>query len=72
MNHEQTIRRTEQCYIERHWNKEYECWIDRRVDLEKFAELIVKECVDVTIGLHDVAIDNKWENEKDEPINSSN
>lgn len=35
-----------QCWVEKHWDKENERWIDRHVDLEKFAELIVLECID--------------------------
>ena len=36
-----------QCWVEKHWDKENERWIDRHVDLEKFAELIVRECCSV-------------------------
>jgi len=28
--------------------------------LEKFAELIVRKCIDSTLSLHDTAIDNQW------------
>ena len=39
----------EQCWVEKHWDKENERWIDRHVDLEKFAELIVRECASLTL-----------------------
>jgi hypothetical protein len=29
-------------------------------DVEKFAELIVRECIKSTLSLHDTAIDNQW------------
>jgi len=29
-------------------------------DLEKFAELIVRECIKSTMSLHNTAIDNEW------------
>ena len=36
-----------QCWVEKHWDKENERWIDRHIDLDKFAELIVRECAEV-------------------------
>ena len=36
-----------QCWVEKHWDKEKERWIDRHIDLDKFAELIVRECAEV-------------------------
>ena len=30
------------------------------LDLEKFAELLVKECIKSTLSLRDTAIDNEW------------
>ena len=39
-----------QCWVEKHWDKENERWIDRHIDLDKFAELIVGECVYVSEG----------------------
>jgi hypothetical protein len=29
-------------------------------ELEKFAELIVRKCIESTLNLHDTAIDNEW------------
>ena len=28
--------------------------------LERFAELIVRKCIESTLSLHDIAIDNQW------------
>ena len=28
--------------------------------LQRFAELIVRKCIDSTLSLHDTAIDNRW------------
>lgn len=33
-----------QCWVERHWDNDKELMIDGHVDLDKFAELVVKEC----------------------------
>ena len=35
----------DQCWEERRWNNDM--WIEKHIDLEKFAELIVKECSNV-------------------------
>ena len=35
----------EQCWVERDWDQENSRWVDRHIDLTKFAELIVSECV---------------------------
>jgi hypothetical protein len=35
----------DQCWVERRWNNDM--WIEKHIDLEKFAELIVQECMDV-------------------------
>jgi hypothetical protein len=32
----------DQCWVERRWNNDM--WIEKHIDLELFAELIVKEC----------------------------
>jgi hypothetical protein len=32
----------DQCWVERRWNNDM--WIEKHIDLEKFAELIVREC----------------------------
>jgi len=32
----------DQCWEERRWNNDM--WIEKHIDLEKFAELIVREC----------------------------
>ena len=37
----------EQCWVEKRWDSEKELWIDRHIDLEKFAELIIRECADL-------------------------
>jgi hypothetical protein len=34
----------DQCWVERRWNNDM--WIEKHIDLEKFAELIVRECCD--------------------------
>ena len=34
----------DQCWVERRWNNDM--WIEKHIDLELFAELIVKECCD--------------------------
>ena len=34
-----------QCWVYRHWDKNGERWVDRHVDLDKFAELIIQECI---------------------------
>jgi hypothetical protein len=33
----------DQCWVERCWNNDM--WIEKHIDLEKFAELIVAKCV---------------------------
>ena len=38
----------DQCWVERRWNNDM--WIEKHIDLEKFAELIVKECMDIAIN----------------------
>ena len=35
----------DQCWVERRWNNDM--WIEKHIDLEKFAELIVRECMEV-------------------------
>ena len=35
-----------------------------KLDAEKFAELIVKECVKSTLELHDIAIKHNWETDE--------
>ena len=35
----------DQCWVERRWNNDM--WIEKHIDLEKFAELIVRECMDI-------------------------
>lgn len=37
-----------QCWVYRYWDKNGERWVDRHVDLDKFAELIVRECAQFT------------------------
>lgn len=32
----------------------------QRLILTKYAELIVRKCIDSTLSLHDIAIDNQW------------
>ena len=32
----------DQCWVERRWNNDI--WIEKHIDLELFAELIIKEC----------------------------
>jgi hypothetical protein len=41
-----------------HWDKSYE--EQQRLWVEKFAELIVRECVKSALSLRDTAIDNQW------------
>jgi hypothetical protein len=36
----------DQCWVERRWNNDM--WIEKHIDLEKFAELIVRECAELT------------------------
>jgi len=36
-----------QCWVEKRWDKDNERWIEKHVDLEKFAKLIVQECMDI-------------------------
>jgi hypothetical protein len=36
-------------------------YLDEREFLEKFAELIVRQCVKSTLSLRDTAIDNEWD-----------
>ena len=38
-----------QCWVYRYWDKNGERWVDRHVDLEKFAELLIK---DICVGLY--------------------
>jgi hypothetical protein len=35
----------EQCWVNKHWNAEDEIWSERRFDSDKFAELIIEECI---------------------------
>ena len=35
----------DQCWVERRWTNDM--WIETHIDLEKFAELIVRECMDI-------------------------
>ena len=35
--------------VEKQWDKENDRWIERHVDLEKFALLIVRECAHVAV-----------------------
>ena len=32
----------DQCWVEKHWDNGM--WVEKHIDLEKFAELIVREC----------------------------
>jgi hypothetical protein len=34
-----------QCWVEKRWDNDM--WIEKHIDLEKFAELIVQECADI-------------------------
>ena len=34
-----------QCWVERHWDNDKELMIDGHIDLDKFAMLIVRECL---------------------------
>lgn len=36
-----------QCWVERHWDNDKELMIDGHIDLDRFAELVVKECADI-------------------------
>ena len=51
----------DQCWVERRWNNDM--WIEKHIDLEKFAELIVRECMSITEkcstgpGLYDLFAD---------------
>lgn len=38
----------EQCWVERDWDQENSRWVDRHIDLTKFAELIVRECANLS------------------------
>ena len=38
----------------------HEAGITVTAESEKFAELIVRECIDSTLSLRDTAIDNEW------------
>jgi hypothetical protein len=35
----------DQCWVEKRWDNDM--WIEKHIDQEKFAELIVKECTDL-------------------------
>ena len=35
----------DQCWVERRWNNDM--WIEKHIDLELFAELIIRECAEV-------------------------
>jgi hypothetical protein len=44
MMNERIKKLKDQCWVERRWNNDM--WIEKHIDLEKFAELIVRECCD--------------------------
>ena len=38
-----------QCWVDRTWDTENLRWIDRHIDMNKFAELIIKECASLVV-----------------------
>jgi hypothetical protein len=55
MNAELLKQIKDQCWVEKQWDKENERWIDRHVDLNKFAMLIIQECIRVPYAMWDKA-----------------
>lgn len=46
----------DQCWVEKRWDNGM--WIEKHIDQEKFAELIVQECANIVANRKDQAIDN--------------
>ena len=47
-----------QCWVEKHWDKENQRWIDRHIDLDKFAHLLLEDVMQTLfITGHESAVD---------------
>lgn len=44
-----------QAMVKRHWDAEQSLWIDTLVDTNKFAELLIKECIRIDVENPDAA-----------------
>ena len=47
-----------QCWVEKHWDKENERWVDRHIDLDKFAHLLLEDVMQTLfVTGHELAFD---------------
>lgn len=48
----------DQCWVEKRWDNGM--WIEKHIDQEKFAQLIIRKCRDIVDKTRDNAIEDEW------------